>query len=105
MLLLADSQPITQTFCYLGMTFNVNGISLKEHVERPSERARKVVNIFVRVGFRESGFTPSTNSGILTTFLRPMLEYGLVYNASRKEVFNSPGKDSKNPLSPNVMGP
>ena len=67
----------TPSFKYLGVPFNDKGVDMAELCVEGITRAVKTANLFSTVGCNGSGFSPAVSRWILTTFVRPQMEYGL----------------------------
>ena len=67
----------TLSFKYLGIPFNDQGVDVTGLVVEGISRAVKTANLFSTVGCNGSGFRPTVSKWILTTFVRPQMEYGL----------------------------
>lgn len=72
-------QPLkhSNTFVYLGVTFDAQGISEEAHVSRLAAKTIDSVNLLRTIGFNGYGFAISVKRRMYETFIRPKLEYGL----------------------------
>lgn len=66
-----------QTFKYLGVPVTTKGIDVQLMCISGITRAIKTANLLTTVGCNGTGFAPATNRWILTTIVRPQMEYGL----------------------------
>ena len=65
------------SFCYLGIDVNCQGICEKSHAKRRGEKAEKSASALEKVGARFSNFPSHINLQFYRIFIRPGLEYGL----------------------------
>jgi hypothetical protein len=65
-----------------------DGINWREHFQRLTEKAKKVLNFFRSVGFNQNGFRERTKLMIFKTFLRPLWEYGAAIAPNTKYIQN-----------------
>ena len=65
------------SFKYLGVPFNDKGVDIAGLCVEGISRAVKTANLFRTVGCNGTGFSPRVNKWILTSFVRPQMEYGL----------------------------
>ena len=64
-------------FKYLGVPVTERGIDVSSLCVNGISRAIKTANLFATIGCNGGGFSPATSRWILTTFVRPQMEYGL----------------------------
>lgn len=69
--------PNCTQFKYLGVWFGEGGADWYLHFGKMIEKGRRQLNFWRSVGFNGSGFGLRTRRMIFTTFLRPVVEYGL----------------------------
>jgi hypothetical protein len=79
-----DPVPTCSRFKYLGVWFDENGADWRSHFDKMIEKARKVIGFWRGVGFNNRGFKLRTRRLIYTTFIRPVVEYGLAISPELK---------------------
>jgi hypothetical protein len=67
----------SESFCYLGVPFTVNGIDFPSLIRRNGDKAVKSAMYFNSLGCNGLGFDLTTCLYVFQTFVRPILEYGL----------------------------
>jgi len=66
-----------ETFTYLGVVFDIEGINGEQHIARNSAKFMKAVHMFRPMGLNGLGLTGRAKVLLIRTFLRPILEYGM----------------------------
>ena len=69
--------PTESSFPYLGVAFGLKGIASGAHVASRAQSFQAALSLFRSFGFNGFGFRAQCRSALYTTFLRPVLEYGL----------------------------
>lgn len=69
--------PLSETFTYLGCTFDANGINWDEHWKRIVSRALGVTNSVTSAGLKGRSIGVTAALSTFRTFVRPVLEYCL----------------------------
>jgi hypothetical protein len=77
MTLYGETLPVVDTFTYLGMPFNYQGLSASDMVSLRSPGALATMAVLNRVGVNRNGFSLLLCARLYTTFIRPKLEYGI----------------------------
>jgi hypothetical protein len=75
--LYGETLPVVDTFTYLGMPFNYQGLSASDMVSLRSPGALATMSVLNRVGVNRNGFSLLLCARLFTTFIRPKLEYGI----------------------------
>ena len=68
---------LAPSFKYLGIPVTEKGIDIAGLCHESISRAVKTINLFHTVGCNGTGFPLTVNRWILTSFVRPQMEYGL----------------------------
>ena len=87
--LYGDPLPTCSQFKYLGVWFNEDGADWRIHFDRMIDKARGTTGFWKSVGFNDIGFKLRTRRMIFTTFIRPVVEYGLAISPDLKSITNS----------------
>lgn len=69
--------PMCEQFKYLGIWFGEGGANWYLHASKMIEKGKQQLNFWRSIGFNGGGFGLRTRRMIFTTFLRPVVEYGL----------------------------
>jgi hypothetical protein len=75
--LYGETLPVVDTFTYLGMPFNYQGLSASDMVSLRSPGALATMSVLNRVGVNRNGFSLLLCARLFATFIRPKLEYGI----------------------------
>ena len=75
--LYGDKIPTVDSFKYLGVDFNSNGINTEKHISRLLEKGNNALNLLSRAGLAWYGGNAEQRVNLYLTFVRPCLEYGL----------------------------
>ena len=67
----------SSSFKYLGIPVTETGIKVSAVCVEGISRAVKTASLFSTIGCNGRGFSPATSRWILTTFVRPQMEYGI----------------------------
>ena len=78
--------PTCTNFKYLGVWFNQSGPDWINHFGKMVDKARNVISFWNSVGFNSKGFKLRTRRAIYTTFIRPVVEYGLAISPRLKKI-------------------
>lgn len=66
-----------ETFVYLGIVLDIKGICVRRHVKRNAAKFMNTVHFYRQIGLTGMGLTNQVKIMLITTFMRPILEYGL----------------------------
>jgi hypothetical protein len=75
--LYGEDMPQSESFKYLGIPMNHNGIVWKEHFTNVTRKCWNMTSLLRSKGFNGNGWTPNTSVLAYKAFLRPIMEYGL----------------------------
>jgi hypothetical protein len=90
--LYGEDIPSCTQFKYLGVWFNARGADWKVHFEKMIGKARNVIQFWRTIGFNGQGLKLRTRRMIYTTFIRPVVEYGLAISPKLKALMNKLGQ-------------
>ena len=76
-LIYGEEVPVCTQFKYLGVWFGEKGADWYLHFSKMVEKGRVQLNFWRSIGFNSTGFGLRTRRLIFTSFLRPVVEYGL----------------------------
>lgn len=79
----------SDSFVYLGVTFDQEGINKLAHVTRLVGTTTNCINMIRAVGFHGHGFSIAVRRRMYETFVRPKLEYGLQLMEPKGEVLKT----------------
>ena len=79
--------PQCTQFKYLGVWFGEGGTDWFLHCSKMIDNARQQLNFWRSIGFNGGGFGLRTRRMIYTTFLRPVVEYGLAVTPKIGRIF------------------
>ena len=83
-----DVVPVCTHFKYLGVWFGATGADWFLHFSKMVEKGRKQLQFWKSIGFNSTGFGLRTRRLIFTSFLRPVVEYGLAIMPKLTRVFS-----------------
>lgn len=77
LLIYGQAIPPCESFKYLGIWMDIDGIDWMKHTKHVAEKTRKMLHFFIGAGYNSSGFRERTRLTIFKTFLRSRYDYGL----------------------------